>query len=73
VRFADIQAAGIARSWTQLNRLIDDDGFPVGVMLSPNIRAWELAHVMAWLATRPTERKPVPDRSAGRRTLETAP
>src|SRR5262245_60234744 len=71
VRFHDIQAAGIAGSWTQLNRLIDEEGFPVGCMLSPNIRAWKLAEVEAWLATRPTERKSVPDRWARRRAAAT--
>jgi predicted DNA-binding transcriptional regulator AlpA len=62
VRFRDIRAAGIATSWTQLNKLIDEDGFPIGVMLSPNIRAWRVNEIEAWLATRPTERKGVPDR-----------
>jgi len=62
VRFRDIRAAGIATSRQQLNRLIDEDGFPVGIMLSPNIRAWKIADVEAWLEKRPTERKGVPDR-----------
>jgi len=67
VRFRDIKASGIAASWTQLSRLIDDEGFPPGIMLSPNIRAWRLDDVQLWLANRPTERKGVPDRWEQRR------
>jgi hypothetical protein len=57
IRFRDIKNAGIAGSWTQLNRLIDVDGFPAGFLLSQNVRAWRLADVTAWLANRPIERK----------------
>jgi predicted DNA-binding transcriptional regulator AlpA len=70
IRFRDIQTAGIAASWTQLNRLIAGAAFPVGVMLSPNIRAWKLTEVERWLQTRPTERKSVPDRWARRRQAQ---
>ena len=61
VRFRDIKAAGIAHSWTQLMRLIDDEGFPFGMMLSANMRAWRLDKIEAWLDGRPTERKATPD------------
>jgi len=61
VRFSDIKAANIATSWEQLYRLIDKEGFPPGVMLSPNIRAWPIADVRSWLKHRPSERKPVPN------------
>src|SRR5262249_10273946 len=61
VRYVDLVAAGIVRSWTQLVRLIDDKGFPAGQLLSPNIRAWRLDLVERWLSARPGERKPVPD------------
>ena len=62
VRFRDIKAANIARNWPTLGRLIAEDNFPPGVMLGRNIRAWKLADVEAWLASRPVERKVVPNR-----------
>jgi predicted DNA-binding transcriptional regulator AlpA len=65
VRFRDLKAAGIARNWPTLLRLIDDENFPAGILLSPNIRAWRLDEIERWLASRPTERKPVPNRWAG--------
>jgi predicted DNA-binding transcriptional regulator AlpA len=71
VRFRDIKAAGIAKNWPTLTRLIEEEGFPRGVMLSPNIRAWKLAEVEQWLASRPVERKPVPTRWGGDRRIAT--
>jgi predicted DNA-binding transcriptional regulator AlpA len=52
VRFGDIKAAGIATSWEQLYRLIDKQAFPVGVRLSPNVRAWRLDDIETWLDRR---------------------
>jgi predicted DNA-binding transcriptional regulator AlpA len=52
VRFADLKTAGIVDSWAQLGRIIDDEGFPPGVKLSPNIRAWPMAEIKNWLANR---------------------
>lgn len=60
VRFKDLQAAGVVTNWQQLNNMIDDLGFPVGILLSPNIRAWRLDDVTAWLDARPSERKDAP-------------
>jgi hypothetical protein len=59
VRFADLRAAGIVSNWAQLYNLIDEYGFPPGVMLSPNARAWNVDDVRAWLDARPTDRKKV--------------
>jgi hypothetical protein len=59
VRIHDLRAAGIVSNWAQLYNLIDEYGFPHGVMLSPNTRAWNVAEVRAWLGARPTERKKV--------------
>ena len=53
VRFADLAAANIVRSWPQLIRLIENENFPRGVRLSPNSRAWEIGEVQTWLASRP--------------------
>jgi predicted DNA-binding transcriptional regulator AlpA len=60
VRFADLAAAGIVRNWPTLLRLMDEDGFPHGILLGRNTRVWALDEVEAWLATRPTARKTVP-------------
>ena len=59
VRFADLVAAGIVGNWVTLNRLIDVEGFPPGILLGRNTRAWSLDAVHAWLDSRPTVRKPV--------------
>ena len=56
----DLVAAGFVGSWTQLLRMIDDEGFPAGTMLSANVRAWRLDELEAWLASRPSARKAVP-------------
>ena len=58
-RFADLRAAGITDNWPHLLRLIANEGFPVGVMLSRNIRAWPVDEVRRWLAERPTARKQI--------------
>jgi hypothetical protein len=60
VRYADLLAAGIFRSWTQAIRLIDEEGFPPGQLLSRNVRVWCWPDVEQWLATRPTARKVIP-------------
>jgi predicted DNA-binding transcriptional regulator AlpA len=57
VRFSDLRAAGVVRSWVQLARLIDYESFPAGVLLGPNSRAWQLDVVQAWLSARPPGRK----------------
>jgi Prophage CP4-57 regulatory protein (AlpA) len=59
VRYHDLRSAGIVSNWPQLYNLIDDCGFPEGVMLSPNTRAWRIEDIERWLASRPTERKKV--------------
>lgn len=60
VRYEDLVAAGFVGSWTQLLRMIDDEGFPAGTLLSANVRAWRLDEMEAWLAARPMARKAVP-------------
>ena len=58
-RFDDLKRARICSSWVQLRRMVTDQGFPVGVMLSPNVRAFPLHEVLDWLRTRPVEPKKV--------------
>jgi predicted DNA-binding transcriptional regulator AlpA len=62
IRFHDLKSAGIVANWQTLRRLTKDHGFPVGLLLSPNIRAWDIAEVQSWIAKRPTARKVVPRR-----------
>jgi predicted DNA-binding transcriptional regulator AlpA len=61
LRFRDLKASNVVASWTQLARMVDDEGFPAGVWLSANIRAWKLTDVQAWLERRPVARKAVPE------------
>ena len=55
LRFADLIERGIVNSWPQLKRLQQLHGFPLGKMLSPNIRAWTEAEIDEWIASRPVE------------------
>lgn len=74
IRYRDLVAAGIVGSWMQLHRMIAVEGFPEGLLLSANIRAWPVAEVEAWLASRPTAKKAMPPgaipRSRRPRTVE---
>jgi hypothetical protein len=67
VRFEDLRAAGIVKTWKRLEYLTKNEGFPLGVMLSRNTRAWPIDSIEAWLAARPTKRL----RLQGKRTVET--
>jgi hypothetical protein len=61
VRYSDLRKAGLVGSWTQLLRMIDGhEHFPSGVMLSPNVRAWRVDEIEAWLESRPSARKIMP-------------
>jgi hypothetical protein len=64
LRYPDLVAANIVNSWMAVNRLIDAEGFPPGVMLAANTRAWRRDEVENWLATRPSGKKPVPGRAS---------
>jgi predicted DNA-binding transcriptional regulator AlpA len=60
IRYRDLVVAGIVGSWMQLHRMILAEGFPEGIMLSANIRAWRADDIERWLASRPTARKLMP-------------
>lgn len=62
LRFADLRRRGIINNWPSLKNRIDKNGFPPGRLIGPNARAWTEEEVQAWLADRPTERKPAPRR-----------
>jgi predicted DNA-binding transcriptional regulator AlpA len=72
LRYKQLREAGIARSWAQLNYLIDEHGFPVGVRLSPQVRSWTVEEVEAWIASRPSDRRPTPRAGRPRKTDEAA-
>ena len=55
LRFKNLQAAGIVRSWPQLRHMQKHYGFPLGILLGPNTRAWDIAEIDKWLANRPIE------------------
>jgi predicted DNA-binding transcriptional regulator AlpA len=64
IRYCDLAAKGVVNSRMTLKRLIDFQGFPPGVLITPNARAWDEAEVNAWIASRPTARKPSTRNSA---------
>lgn len=56
IRFAWLKEQKIVDSWAQLKNLQETYDFPLGRMLSPNIRAWHLENeIEPWLASRPVE------------------
>lgn len=63
LRYPDLAARGIVKSRMTLKRLIDLQGFPPGILLTPNCRAWAEEDVDAWLASRPVARKAATSRS----------
>jgi predicted DNA-binding transcriptional regulator AlpA len=60
LRYPDLVAKGIVASRMTLKRLIDFQGFPPGVLITPNSRVWDEADVEAWIANRPVARKTTP-------------
>ena len=57
IRYADLVNKGIVNSRMTLKRLIDNQGFPPGIRVTPNSRAWVEADVDAWVSNRPVARK----------------
>jgi predicted DNA-binding transcriptional regulator AlpA len=53
LRVPDLVDMGVVRNWSDVCRLIADQGFPSGILLSPKVRAWTVEEVKSWLATRP--------------------
>ena len=53
LRFADLKARGIVGNWATLKRRIEQDGFPPGIKLGGNTRAWPEDEIEQWLANRP--------------------
>lgn len=57
LRFKDLVERGIVKNRVTLGRWIRLHGFPPGVLLGPNSRAWREDEVEAWLADRVAERE----------------
>ena len=53
LRFADLKAHNIVRNWPSLKKLVEREGFPPGIKLGSNSRAWVEAEIEEWLANRP--------------------
>ena len=52
LRFSDLKTRNIVKNGPTLLRWIEREGFPLGMLLGPNTRAWREADIEAWLATR---------------------
>jgi predicted DNA-binding transcriptional regulator AlpA len=59
LRFRDLRERRIVENWPTLLRWIEREGFPAGIRLGPNCRAWESTAVADWLEGR---RIPAPAR-----------
>jgi predicted DNA-binding transcriptional regulator AlpA len=57
IRYPDLVERGVVASRMTLWRLIREYGFPPGMLVTPNARAWDEAEVDAWLASRATAPK----------------
>jgi hypothetical protein len=68
LRFKDLKREGIVNNHVTLERWIEREGFPRGIMLGPNTRAWRRSWLEQWLASRPTENNFV--RGADKRRCE---
>ena len=57
LRYTDLVERQIVNNRTTLQRWIRDYGFPAGILLGPNSRAWPADLVDVWLETRAAERE----------------
>jgi predicted DNA-binding transcriptional regulator AlpA len=53
LNYTDLVAMGVVRSRMTLWRMIHNEGFPAGILISANRRAWLEEDVRNWLAARP--------------------
>jgi predicted DNA-binding transcriptional regulator AlpA len=53
ISFPDLVAKGIVRSRMTLWRMVKDQAFPPGFMISPGRRAWAESEIDAWVRSRP--------------------
>ena len=57
LRFEDLRAKRIVRTWTTLNNWIDKRGFPPGRIIG-RFRTWTEPEVMAWIEAQPSDKIP---------------
>ncbi|MCH9000290.1 MAG: AlpA family phage regulatory protein [Proteobacteria bacterium] len=57
LRYGDLVERQIVNNRTTLARWIKDYGFPAGILLGPNTRAWASNQVDSWLKARAAERE----------------
>lgn len=57
LRFIDLKERRIAKSWSQVSRLVQKQGMPAGVMISEGVRAWAEDEIEQWLASLPAASK----------------
>jgi hypothetical protein len=53
--FEDLRAKRIVRTWTTLNKWVDERGFPPGRILG-RFRVWTEAEVMRWIEAQPSDK-----------------
>jgi predicted DNA-binding transcriptional regulator AlpA len=56
----DLKAAGYITSDATHYRDIAAGRFPLGRLISPNVRAWTESEIREWLLSRPTELRDIP-------------
>jgi predicted DNA-binding transcriptional regulator AlpA len=66
LRFEDLRAKRIVRTWNTLNRWIDTRGFPPGRMIG-RYRTWTDTEVMAWIEAQPATK--IAPRGSAKRKL----
>ncbi len=59
LRFDDLRDRRIVNNRTTLYRWIKERGFPIGILLGPNTRAWTEDEIETWLAARAAESEPM--------------
>jgi predicted DNA-binding transcriptional regulator AlpA len=52
LRFNDLKERGIVGNWPMVRRLIEHQGFPPGIRVGAQSRAWPEAEIDAWLESR---------------------
>jgi len=72
LRYRDLVNRGIVNNRVTLTNWIDKRGFPPGILLGPNTRAWVEAEVLAWIKLQPTDVKALGNRR-GRNARPAAP
>jgi hypothetical protein len=70
--FADLKKAGIVSHWSSLRQLVNCEGFPPGILLSPGRRVWPETAIVEWLASRPQYVEPAILRGAAKPNAERA-